>query len=81
MRVQSLSPHFFARTQRKLPPPASRPIQRDELGLRHDDLNDVLMGTGAAALFGGMFLRSIDPCLGNIVAASSGLFIGAALLR
>ena len=54
---------------------------RDQLGIRHDDVNDVMMTAGAVALFGGMFLRSLDPCLGNFVAASAGLFIGAALLR
>ncbi|MBS2038516.1 hypothetical protein JST97_26285 [bacterium] len=67
---------------RKLPVRVEqKPVQRDQLGIRHDDLNDVMMGAGAVALFGGMFLRSIDPCLGNMVAASAGLFLGAALLR
>ncbi|MBT9588091.1 hypothetical protein IV102_32440 [bacterium] len=64
-----------------LSPAPSPRVQRDSMTIRHDDVNDCLMGAGALALYGGMVLRAMNPQLGAMVAASSGLFIGAALLR
>ena len=82
MQIRQLPTYnYTTRPIPQTPTPPKEVVQRDSLGLRHDDINDTLMGLGAVALFGGMALRAIDPKIGSMVAASAGLFLGAALLR